>query len=364
MKKALLVLLLLAFVAGGLFAQFSFSGAVNAGVGLLKQDGRGTHFGLIRHDYGGEGIRGRLNVKAANEEGTAGLFIRLQATGKTLNPVSLPAAYGWLKFIDNVIEVQGGLINGTNYDTLDVISDGASLYANDFNFGLLTYIQPIDILSFGLGVKTGNVLSDEESIKASNAALWVGFGLTLDALDFVAQSSFTHGKGDALASIGVNAIENVTLAFTVALNDLNAFSDRGEMHFYEQFGFDGVENLSLNLAAHQAITKDASTAKDLYFRLWFWATYAIGNIVPRLDVNFVMGGTCQEPNSFYGPEMFAPSYYKEDKYLSFSPSVQFQVSGSQYIEFGYVGIKGLGDKNKFTDDGFHHGLFINLFTSF
>ena len=35
MKKALMILLLLAFVAGGVFAQFSITGVVNAGLGIL-----------------------------------------------------------------------------------------------------------------------------------------------------------------------------------------------------------------------------------------------------------------------------------------------------------------------------------------
>ena len=86
MKKALIVLLLLAFVAGGLFAQFSFSGRINGGLGLFKYaDVDDMHLGTISRQLDGNGVRAEVNMNVTNEAGNAGLSFRLRADGVPAN---------------------------------------------------------------------------------------------------------------------------------------------------------------------------------------------------------------------------------------------------------------------------------------
>ena len=362
MKKALIVLLLLAFVAGGLFAQFSFSGRIDGGLGIFQRSGDDEDFtmGMISKQLDGGGVRAEVNMNVTNEAGNAGLSFRLRANGSPAGTAFRDAlqwrwAYAWVKGLDGVIEAQGGRIQGTDYDTLDDLSDGDTLYDAH---GLLFYIRPVDVFSFGVGANAGATLGSASAAKDVVTG-WFGFGVNMDAFTLVAQMSFARDDVNAYVSASVDAIDNVDIIVTAGLWNLSDFSDFGSLFFYEQFGFSGVENLGLNLGLVQGI---AQAADDIYFRGVLWVTYAIGNIIPRLDINFVMGG-CYDVGSFYFTgDSFAPTFNKDMLYVSFTPQVKLQAAKNCFVDVGFFGGIDLGDVPAFGGNktGFNYGAFCDI----
>ena len=400
MKKALIVLLLLAFVAGGLFAQFSFSGRVNTGVALYKfagVDDMGA--GLIGRQLGTDTPRAELNFSGTNEAGTAGVAFRLRAADFGFGDPAFRYAYGWLKGLDGMLEVRAGRIQGSDFDTMDTLSDGLTEFDG---YGLQFYINPVDMFSVGLGVRSGELdmitggnYNAKGALTGANTNGWFGFGVHVDKMvDFAAQMSF--GKVDedlfwddddddttpdvflvnmnktfvnALVSASINAIPDVGVIVSMAMNDLADFSDTGSMTFYEEFSYSAIENVSLNLAFVQSLAQWDNA--DLYFRGAFWATYAMGNIVPRLDLNFVMGGTYEMSSFYIAENSFGKTYNKEQMFITFIPSVQLKVTNRTFVDIGFIGGVDLTDDKKaapaFTqaaEAGFNFGAFVDVLIQF
>ena len=380
MKKALIVLLLLAFVAGGLFAQFSLSGRVDTGLAIFKAAGNDdVQFGLISKQLGANGIRGEINFNVTNEAGNAGLSFRLRSNGDSSNFVdnlNFRWAYGWIKAFDGLLEVRGGRIQGSDFDTLDNVSDGATLFDS---YGLMAYVTPVDMFKIGVGAYSGTALGSTHSYLDEDktppewvhetpieetATGWAGFGIYVpDVLDFVAQMDFGKNNVNAWVSVGVTAIPSLDLILTAGLDNLTEFSDAGTIGFYEQLGFNGIENLGLGLSLGQSINQAPDS--DLSFAADLWVNYAMGSVTPRLDLAFGLGAGFV-PTSFYFAEFFQPAYAKDMKFMAFIPSVQLQVASNCFVDLGFFGGIDIGDIPAFggADTGFSFGAFLDLYVRF
>ena len=411
MKKALIVLLLLAFVAGGLFAQFSFSGRVDSGLAIFKYaDVDDLTFGSISRQLDAGGTRAEINANITNEAGNAGLSFRLRVMGATFSALNYRWAYGWIKGFDGLLEARGGRIQGSDFDTLDALSDGDTLYDS---YGLQFYVTPLDMFKVGLGAYTTSYLGSGDLAKDAFTG-WFGFGVYVaDILDFVAQMRFGRDLFDAYASFSVTAIQNVDILFTAGLFNLldpeyavgataatdghwqypdgpawapvwvpaaaatpgTLKKDGVDMYFYEQFGYGGIENLGLNLGLVQSIS--TADSADLYFRGVIWLTYAMGSITPRLDLNFVTGGGYNVGSFYFTGQSsdpddgspFMPTYDKDNMYMTLIPSVQFQVARNCFLDVGFVaGIDmSKNDKVAFVGadkKGFNFGAFLDLYVRF
>ncbi|MDR0877496.1 MAG: hypothetical protein LBN21_05545, partial [Treponema sp.] len=129
MKKILGVLLLLA-AAGVLFAQeFKWNGYVNSGLGLVATDKNGvdnylTAYGNDSWQYG---YRLRLDGAYTNADANAGANFRIQSQATRDAFISIPYAYGWVKFLgDGVFTLKGGLVDDGTWN-----SGGAILGSTD-----------------------------------------------------------------------------------------------------------------------------------------------------------------------------------------------------------------------------------------
>jgi len=374
MKKAFVFVLLLA-VAGGLFSQqFSFSGLVNGGLGLFKSDGEDDPvYGLIAKSQEGNGVRAQVNIIGTNADGNAGIDIRIRAVGGGSNTFrddfQFRHAYGWVSFSENMFRVLGGRINGNDFNALDPITDGASLFDS---YGLLAYINPTKEVKIGVGGYTPQRLG--EGLGIDEVSGYAGLGVNLpDLLNFRAQLSGKKDDARALASARISAVKNIPIEATARLTGLSEFGDAGTMSFYERIGFNAISNLSLNLAAAQSISQADNT--DLFFRGWFWLTYGLGNIVPRLDVNYISGGKFNPAlglgvNASYndGYDKGAYTYDKDHAFLTVSPSVQFRAAANTLIELGYLFGKDMSDNDKAAignkNSGVNHAVFVDLRVSF
>jgi hypothetical protein len=377
MKKALVCILVLV-VAGGLFAQqLSFSGLVNGGVGLFKavgDDDPDPVYGLIAKNQEGNGVRAQLNVIGTNADGNAGVDIRIRAVGggnggSFRDDFQFRHAYGWVSFVDNMLRVQGGRMNGNDFNTLDPITDGATLFDS---YGLLSYINPVDTVKIGVGAYTPQRLG--EGLPIDDVSGYVGLGVNLpNLLNFRAQLSSKKDDVKALASARIAVLKDIPIEATARLTGLSEFSDSGTMSFYERFGFNAISNLSLNLALAQSLSQADDT--DMFFRGWFWLTYSLGNIVPRLDVNYITGGKFNTGvglgvNASYndGYNGGAYTYDKDQAYLTVSPSVQFRAAANTFVELGYLFGKDMSDNDKAAigakNGGINHAAFADVRVSF
>ena len=390
MKKALIVLLLLAFVAGGLFAQFSFAGRVDSGLAIFKSsatDSKVSYGSIAKQTDAGAVTRGEVDFNATKEGGQAGIVIRLRVDAVNMadgSAFNLRHAYGWLKVLDGLLEVRGGRFSGTNYDTFDALSDGASLCGGSGNaYGFQTYIKPIDILSFGVGAKyntTRQGLAVNGPTFKDNFAGWFGLGLAMpDLMGLNVQMDFGRDNVNFQFSWRLLAVKNLTVIVTGRFLDLTEFSDVGQMWFYEQFGFTGIKNLTLGLGLVEALNK-APANDAFYFSGVVWAAYALngGKIIPRLDVAFGVNGP-YTINDFYFNNFIAGagSFLDKDRpdnsnmgFITFTPSVKFQVMNNCFFDVGFFGGIDIGDVSAFhtaaptTDTGFNWGIFTSLYVRF
>ena len=386
MKKALIVLLLLAFVAGGLFAQFSFSGHIDSGlaigIGDTFVDGSGDSqpkIGVIGKANGiNGGGRAQLQASYTNEAKNAGMVLRLRYISPNTD-VLVHAAYGWLKFFDGLLTVNGGKLNAgaVVFSTFDPLTDGASLY--DSTNGLMAFVKPVDMFTIGFGatMPNGNRFNRDNAAGSTPFAKTQGtvvLGVAVpDIMNINAQFAFSqqantaaipdnrNGNIRAFLSFDVTAIKSLKLQLTMQMFGLQDFKAAGSMVFSEFFAFNGIKNLGLNLGFQEGIT--GADGDDLFFKAWFWATYALagGKVVPRLDFLFASGSTGAPGQSLYLPGWYgmATTPSKDRMSLGLLPSVQFKVGGNN-IEVGYGLNAYLGD----GWDGADHYIYINLMTSF
>jgi hypothetical protein len=120
------------------------------------------------------------------------------------------------------------------------------------------------------------------------------------------------------------------------LDKLQDFSNSGAISVYETLGYK-LGNLGFGLNAAEYLSQAANA--DLAVEIAPWVQYTLGNIVPRLDVVYFLGGTTPVTggghygrlNGYANP----PSYNADNTVLSFRPSVKFN-AGSAFVELGDV----------------------------
>jgi hypothetical protein len=197
---------------------------------------------------------------------------------------------------------------------------------------------------------------------------YVGIGVGLPGLfDLAAQLSSAREDVNALVSVSVGMLDNIPIEATAKVEKLSTFSDVGVMTFYEHVGINIIDNLSLNLASSQSMSQQEES--DMYLRGWFWLTYGLGNIVPRLDLNYVTAGAWDPSFGLGINESFKVANYDKDfAYLTVSPSVQFRVTGSTWVELGYLFGMDMSSNEKAAigtkNGGVNHAAFLDVRVSF
>jgi hypothetical protein len=385
MKKALVVLLILA-VAGGAFAQgFTFSGYLNGGLGVFIPDGGTAYVAPISRDAGVAGMRARFIGAYTNEDNTAGLNFRLQAQNDYAGTAGLYSFfdfyYGWVSALGGMVTVYGGRVDNGTFNTSDAI------FADDMGegLGLLTIIKPIPILQIGLGGYATGVLdpTTRPAQKLGDVRGTVGIAVTTDAFKIVAAARNPNKIGDTTAAPPTNQIsqgsfgfaytgmKDLTAALAVVGENLEEFGDIGTIRFFETFGYNGITNLSLNLSFWEGINQ--ATGKDFSFRVWFWASYALkdGDIVPRLDVNYLVAGEYDNFQRLHLDDRYAATYNKDQVLLSARPSVSFKANSNSWLEIGYLVNYDLGDASASKNTnastsakGVHSAIYADIRVSF
>ena len=300
MKKALVVLLLLALVGGGLFAQVTWSGTVNGGLGALKQGDNDLGFGLMAKDAWVNGVYTQLALTADNDAKTVGFRARIRSQGGTMNHWNntLPTlsqgqnelmnfyvrrAFGYVKGMDGLLEFQGGRIDVSN-----VAGNDGVWGSNWFNaLGLLAYIYPTSAFTVALGGYSGNALSDAVTWDGTGLTAYAGLRANLGVADVRAQ--FRFNKADVrAAATGRFAVGPANIGVGAYIQNLQAFADAGRMDFMASAGLNVLEGLDLTLKGIFGMRNDRD---GNFLGVGATGAFAVGNVKPGASVAFISGGT-------------------------------------------------------------------------
>jgi hypothetical protein len=140
-------------------------------------------------------------------------------------------------------------------------------------------------------------------------------------------------------------------------NRLDVFGDEGVVRIFETAEYTGIQNLTLGLGLWEALltgskVKDAFKANfgddpSLSFRGWLYVSYGLldGKIVPRLDLNYLMGGYWDVETRIHFDDRFFPNFNSKANLFNIRPSVGFQVNKNAWFEVGYIINKYMGDSS-------------------
>ena len=364
MKKALVILILLAFVGGGLFAQtVAVSGNLEAGIGVISREAEDEPvYGIVSPTAWVDGQRSQLQFTAANEEGTAGMLLRLRYDAFPGSAsLAIHRGYAWLKFFDGMLEVRGGR-NETTLGNYDFAGDDLGA-----QYGVIGLIRPTDMITIGVGGFSPNTINTGTDWEAGGLGIWGGFGVNMPGLlGLRAQLSFQDTATHAALSANVTAVDAFPIIATLWLRNLDEFSDEGELYVHAMIGVNMIDNLSLNVGGTFGMNSADNT--DPFIAAGAYATFAMGNTVPRVDVWYVMGGEYS-----YGVGLHPlgstlawgrASFDKDHTYLNIRPSVQFRVNSACYFDLGAVVNVDMGDAPAAGGDGVSFGAYAAVRVNF
>jgi len=370
--------------AGGLWAQeLKFDGYLNSGMGFVVDDNKDNDaylkaFGV---DTESNGYRFRLNGSYTNKAKNAGARFRLQGQRRidVSGYLSMPYAYGWLGFFDNIITVTGGIVMDSTWETRDWWWDDDQ----GEGLGLLLKVTPFKGLDFGVGAYTisqqgagrNNILSyngrlpnfRDITLKPKDAKYTFNFAYTMTDTFRLGASFRTRnraswepvngsyttddyaykGREESSQLIGefrLLAVEGLTAVAVGVFDTLEEFSDKGNTTLSETISYER-DNLNVGFNAVQffynAQTDGKDTDPSLLFNLW--GSYAIDNVVPRVDLVYLMGGRSQTVTNDkqwdrrgFEVEDAKGARGVDDDYSVFSirPSVNFNVNKGTFLEIG------------------------------
>ncbi|MCL2231943.1 MAG: hypothetical protein FWB99_02585 [Treponema sp.] len=396
MKKVLIGLLVLAVAGGGVFAQeWQFNGEMRAGLGMLfTESGDDPHMGMVSEATGG--WRTDLRARVANADGTAGLdfLFRTQEDWASAE-VRLPHAFGWINFMDNMFTLQGGRIDdAAGFNSFDRMT-GQRMGEG---FGLRTIVRPLGdnnlMLSFGVytnqhapwmfldhndpvltGTTASPVTHASGQAKYTFAAVFTEPGLfrvvgglrnTNEAGGgydgWVTGAANVRPGGRTQASAAYLSFEylalnsdGIHLAASAFFMNLEEFGDYGDFRLYVSAGHTGlVDGMDLRLGvgfgmhmADRLGTGPASYEPSPYLWIWGSVDYQLtDNVVPRLDVHYVMGGRTNQNFRNMNHRDVARAgvtFNEDDSFLRLQPSVQFRVQSNTFVELGAIINVCLGD---------------------
>lgn len=368
MKKFTVFILVMALTGTAVFAQnFTFGGYINSGLGLTAvdvddQDASISAFGV---DSEQPGYRFRLNGAYQNEAKTSGIRVRLQAQANTERRsngyLSIPYVYGYMNYFDNKLNLLGGLIMDSSWETTDW------WIADDVGEGLgaLIKLNPIEGLSFGAGAylisqegggrnnqlsrglnttNSPNASLDAEDLKYVFGASYMQKDVFYLGASFRTENQAgdetpvtNEGRQETSALIGdlrIFAVPNLTAVVAFSFDNIMAFDVKGLMVFSESFGFKATDEFNLGLNAVQFISNEEKK-DDVSMLFNLWGSYAIKIVVPRLDLTYFIGGNSHATN-YHRRGYTGPTYDYDYSVFSIRPSVRINLDNRTHFEIGNV----------------------------
>ena len=307
MKKFLVLGLILA-VAGGAFAQVSFTGNIEGGYQIRIPDQDNTapadepnmafyHTG----DY--TGARVNLNASGSNADGNAGYVFGFRFNGITSDGTVTPNvtnAYAWYDFMDGMLRIVGAGRGGPGGFGLGGAYD-ASFDVAAGNNHLSFILKPMDELAIGFTVRAGIF---------ENARYGLGLTYTIPEVARIA-GLFEYNNERINLGAGVSILALADAGFTKLGIDVQ-YLDVSQVQEYAGIGKIEISTLRISQAAtwvQDALTvgvdfrqqlligDDVDIDKTYVLRFGGFVSYALENgMVPRLDFQLGLGAV---PNNWW-----------------------------------------------------------------
>jgi len=359
--KRILVLFLVLAVAGGLLAQVSWTGSVDAGLGMTMLDGQddaavGTGTGTL---LGDDNFRFRLDGSYATGAQTAGANFRVEALGSAPTwdtGLSIPYAFGWLSFGDGLFKVLGGRITENEFNAVDAWNAEATFF--DSAFGLQAYIYPSDGIRLGVGASAGSGVSAGKTM--DDITPWLGLGADFDVFSLAAQLEAGKDDVNAFVSCNFEGLSDLGLTFGAyaGFSNLTEFSDAGTLEATLSVEYSGLCDAWLFIVP----TLPQAGGSEMFLGINAGAEYAMGNVTPGLDVNFVLQG-----GAYNGLFDWEETYNKDHSYVGFKPYIGFSPNGTgSSVKLGYLMAMDLSgvEPPAGKKGGLNHAAFIDFTWSF
>ena len=289
MKKALIVLLILG-VAGGLFAQsVSWSGGVGTGLFIKFGDAYDDPCVVADDDDTNDAIHGFL--AAEYDADSWGLKIQLDA-GYSVDHhgvFGLTNAYGWMNFLNKIINVKAGLIDdgvwGTELEADRGVATGG---------GVRIEIMPIDGLNLGLffsypdhGIAAGKIGNFfQETAFGFEYSMANMFRAAVALKLYSEESEYTGYDGmdvELIYGFAFTGIPNLLIGLSGGIDNLANFSDYGDWENYVEVSYK-ISSLGFGIVLGQHIFADEGLIE---FGIKPWLEYAINDSFSvGLDIPF------------------------------------------------------------------------------
>jgi len=370
--------LLSTIIVGGLRAQeLKFDGYVNSGLGVVSSGVEDSD--LIVKAYGVDseqnGYRFRLNGAYQNEAGNAGARFRFQSQATSARGYfTLPYAYGWVKFANDIFYAAGGVVDDGTWVTGDWWLNGDRL---DWGLGALLKATPVKGLDLGVGAYVinaqggglGNILGGGDGIGfgtvtpkiwdvkyTGNAAYTLPdafrFSVTFRGKNKAGYDKASNddpdkylGSNESSRLIGefrFLGVKDLTTIVAFSFDKLEDYKNSGNIILSETFAYK-LDSLNIGLNAAQFLYKRKSSADPgLLFNPWI--SYALGKFVPRLDFAYFLGGqsalgagnnTWSRPRAGNFVNKIGANGVDDDYSLfSVRPSIKFNLDNRTFVEIG------------------------------
>ena len=368
MKKALVILLTLA-VAGGLFAQtLTWNGAFEGGFGMRTMGDEDMIFGAVAPTNWVSGVRAEIRANFVNADGNAGFrsWIRASGVGTGLNGnIHFRQGWAWVKPFGDILEFRGGRIHEDVLATQDPIFGFHSLTGVH---GLVAYVRPMDMFTIGLGGYSPVDIANGATWEDRGLTIWGGVGVDVPSLlSARVQLNYSYDLVNLIAGVKVSALDAIPIDLVVRAMDVTDNNTGRRLDVYGFVGVNMIDNLGITLGGGFS---NNTASDDPFMAFGGWFTYALGNIVPRLDLWYVSGGQYVYGYGFNATgsniDPGAVTYNKDQVYFSIRPAVQFRATAATWWELGAAINMDLGDATavglakKGTSIGFFTAARISL----
>ena len=361
MKRILILLMLLA-LAGGLFAQVTFSGDVGSGVMIAIEDDTTAHAAASYDDWGAEQYAFGLYGSFTTPSGNAGADFEIYNYSGEIG-LDGEAAYVWLKPID-MLTIYGGLLAASGFATPG--ANGTTNGVNDYITGVHLTLEPMSGLTFGAGfAPSGGELGDALYNFGVNYTL-SGVVSAVANLRYDGSGNDGDGKTDAAFGFNILSLSGLglsRLAIDASVVNITELDTAGQFIVGPRIGY-SVGDLTTGLRAR--IYVPVRDDQELNVAAQVTGSYPVTDIITAgLGVGYSLKGVVEDTNG----EPFHPGSWNSDaltraysdaesSVLVVNPYLSFDVFDGT-INAGYSLQTQIGGESKTK-----HAVYVNFGVSF
>ena len=287
MKKALIVLLLLALVAGGLFAQITFGGNVQSGLMVASEDDTTFH---VYNPGVGTRYRFELNGNFTNASGKAGANFRFQGRGE---PLFDNFAHVWVKPLDT-LWLYAGRVDANRWETPGAMGQNGGVGGP---VGLHIRFDPISGLSLGVGVAPNGGEIGDASYRFGASYTATGLLTAIANINYDGAGNEGDGQTNAAAGVNILALSGLGLSrlgIDASVTNLSKLDTLGTFGFGPRIEFAvGAFSSELRVQVYVPVVENQELDLAGHVR----GTYKINDTVSaRLGVGYSMAAALASTN--------------------------------------------------------------------